>query len=245
MKDIAFLTIYDKKHGEHIDMFRNSLRHFHPDIPLIEVQDPEIDSMGIQRPHVFYIAAPLFTQKYMKEYKTIVKLDCDQIITGSLSDALEDPFYDVGCVYNYNRMDASKYGLIKVWDVPPAQYVNNGLVVLRSKEFVDHWLSLCMRPNIVNYPMREQDILNILVYYGNYKIKFLDNSDSFYGLSAKGDWNTAILKGKDIIIPKSQFVATDKKLNVIHFAGGEQGAKMNFHSYFSPEVSNYIEEIIK
>lgn len=245
MNDIAFVTIYDKKHGEKAYMLRNSLKKFHPDIPFIEVQDEEIDSFGIPRPHVFYMAAPLIANKYMEQYKTIVKLDVDQIVTGSLTEVLEDPLYDVGCVYNYNRMDAEKYGLIKIWDIPPSQYVNNGLVVLRNREFVHHWLTLCGRPNFMNYPMREQDLLNILVYYGNYRVKMLDEGIGWYGLSAKADWNTAIMRGKDVIIPQSQYVSHEKVLKMIHFAGGEQGAKMNYHSYFSPEVSAYIDSLVK
>jgi lipopolysaccharide biosynthesis glycosyltransferase len=245
MSDIAFLTIYDKKHGEHISMLRNSLKNFHPDIPLIEVQDEEIDSMGVPRPHVFYIAAPLFANKYLEKYKTIIKLDSDQIITGSLKEVIEDPLYDVGCVYNYNRMDAQKFGLISVWDVPPQAYVNNGFVVLRSKEMVKHWITLCSRPNIVNYPMREQDILNIIAFYGNYRVKMLDEGPNWYGLAAKADWNTAVMKEGKIVIPQSPIIPMEKTLKVIHFAGGEQGAKMNYQAYFQPEVTEYIDSLIK
>lgn len=245
MNDIAFLTIYDKKHGENANMLRNSLKHFHPDIPLIEVQDEEINTMGIPRPHVFYMAAPLFANKYIDQYKTIIKLDIDQICVGSLHEVIEDPFYDVGCVYNYNRMDAQQYGQIKVWDIPPNLYVNNGFVVLRSKEFIQHWLMLCTRPNFINYQMREQDLLNILLYYGNYKGKILDDGKCWYGLAAKADWNTAIMRDKDIVIPNPPGLGKEKILKMIHFAGGETGIKMNYQAYFQPQVTEYINTLIK
>ena len=241
--DICFLTIYDQAHGINAHMLRNSLKHFHPNIPLVEITEKELE--GMWKPDIFYKAAPYFANKYIDQYKTIIKLDIDQIIVGSLQDVIDDPLYDVGVVYNYNRMDAEKYGLIKVWDILPQTYLNNGFVVLRSKEFITHWLMLCNRPNFVNYPMREQDILNILCYYGNYRVKLLDEGPNWYGLAAKAEWNTAILREKDIVIPESKTVGKEKTLRVIHFAGGESGIKMNFHSYFTSEVSAYIEELIK
>lgn len=243
MDDICFLTIYDQAHGAQAHMLRNSLKHFHPDIPLIEITDKELE--GLPRPDIFYKAAPYFANKYIDQYKTIVKIDIDSLIVGSLQELIDDPLYDVGVVYNFNRMDAQKYGLIKVWDVPPQSYINNGLVVLRSKEFINHWLALCNKPNFVNYPMREQDLLNILCFYGNYRVKLLDEGPNWYGISAKADWNTAIMKDKDIVIPKSEFVSVDKVLRVIHFGGGEFGTKMNYGAYFSQEVQDYITSLIQ
>ena len=93
--------------------------------------------------------------------------------------------------------------------------------------------------------MREQDLLNILCYYGNYKVKVLDEGPNWYGLAAKADWSTAFLRGTDIVIPKSDTVEKEKILKVIHFAGGEMGTKMNYEAYFSQEVSDYINSLCK
>lgn len=235
----AFYTIYDAANAEYAKKMRASLSKFHPDIPLIEFTDTEIDETKERRPDIFYKSAPYFAKKLMDEgYEELIKLDCDQIITGPI-DVFGTPC-EVGTVYNYNRMDFEKYGIVSVMDININFYYNNGFVLLKSKEFVEHWLMLCERPNIVNFRFREQDLLNILCHYGNYSVFPLEQGKIFYGLSGKDYWAESVMKDGKIYVPsKNAFI------HVIHFAGGQGAQKMNYRTYFSEEVSDYIAALIR
>lgn len=227
----CFFTIYDKNNERFAVGMRNSLKKFHPDIPLIEFTDKDIDETGITRPHIFYMSAPYFAHKLMKEgYDQVIKLDADQIITGSLDNVINDTTYEVGVVNNFNKIDQKLYGNIGVWDIPPQEYRNNGFVALRSKYFVDLWLRICMSPRINNYIYREQDILNILCVYSSFKVLTLDQGPFWYGLGGKDEWVNSKMDKDNIVTPSG------KTIKVIHFAGGNDVNKRNYRTLFPEEV---------
>jgi hypothetical protein len=94
--------------------------------------------------------------------------------------------------------------------------------------------------------MKEQDLLNIMVFYCNYDVKFLDAENSFYGLASKGYWSEVILKGDELILPgNEEWNKEDKTIRVIHFAGGNSPDKGNFRIRFQPEIVKRIEELTK
>lgn len=202
----------------------NSLRHFHPDLD-IRIFDTNGD------PNFWYRATPTIALQLFNEgYERIIKMDADQIVVGSLEDILNDETdFDAGLVFN----DPSF--VINLWDIHP--YFNNGLVVLRSKAFVEHWLKLCMSPHFNTYQFREQDLLNILASdYMNYKIKPLDGL-KVYGECAKPFWpQFKMVEGK--------VVFDDKQLCVIHFGGGNTPDKGNYRLRFAPDVVEFIETLI-
>lgn len=238
--------MYDKQNEQYAVLMRKTFRHWHKDIELIEFTDKDIDETGEKRPDIFYKSAPYFAKKLMDAgYDELIKLDCDQFILGPL-DIFDIPC-DVGVVHNWNRIDPPVYGTISVWDVNAGHYYNNGLVLLKSKEFVEHWLMLCNRPNIVNYRMREQDLLNIICHYGNYNVFDLESGDTWYGLRAKGEGLRMRIKDGRVVLPRgidNNYPAQDTYINVYHFAGGTGSAKMNFRTVFSEEVQDFIEKII-
>lgn len=241
----CFLTIYDQKNEPYAKIMKRSLQRFHPDIPLVEITEKELATCGIPKPHIFYIATPFFTQRVMNEYDEVIKIDADSIISHDLSHVWEMPFYDIGTVYNYSRSDVKTYGPVAVWDIAPQVYYNNGFVVMRSKEMVDHWLTLCQKPNIINYKMREQDLLNIICHYGNYRVQCLDESPYWHGLTARGEWNKCVMKDGNIVLPSTpdKYPRNDQIISVIHWAGGESQVKMNYKSYFTEDVSSYLDTL--
>jgi len=241
-KTVAF-TIADSKNLPWAKGLEKSFKHFHPDIPFIIYGDKEIAETGLPRPYVFYISTPLFARQLLKEYDQVLKVDADSIITAPL-EAMDSPeTFDVGVVYNWTRDKISNE--VKVWDITPQSYYNNGFVLFRSKEFVEHLWKLCKRPNIENYPYREQDFLNIITHYGNYEVKVLDDWDSWYGLRSKSEWNKCIMENGLITLKKGadRYPERDKVIRAIHFAGGNLDVKMNYRAYFSEEVSDYISKI--
>jgi hypothetical protein len=244
MKTVVF-TIADSKNLEWAKMCEKSFHHFHPDIPFIIYGEKEIEETKIAKPNIFYIATPYFARKLIGEYDQVLKIDADSIVAAPL-DILDDQTeFDVATVYNWTRDKISD--IVKVWDVDPKTYMNNGFVVFRSKEFLDHLWNLCSRPNVANYPFREQDILNILVFYGNYEVKRLDDGDSWYGLRSKSEWSKAVMENGLITLKKApdMYPPRDKILRVLHWAGGNQDIKMNYRAYFNEEVSDYIASLLK
>jgi hypothetical protein len=245
MRSVCF-TIADAKNLQWAKMCEKSFKHFHPDIPFIIYGDKEIDETQISRPTVFYLSTPYFARKLIKEYDQVVKIDADSIVTAPL-EILESPEdFDVGVVYNWTRDKISE--TIKVWDVLPQGYFNNGFVIFRSAELIEHIWKLCNEKFFSNYQFREQDMLNIVVYYGNYKVKPIDVGPSWYGLRSKSEWIKAIMKDGLIVVPKAPdlFPEHDKVLRVLHWAGGTTtDVKLNYRAFFNEEVSDYIETLIK
>src|SRR5436189_334900 len=135
-------------------------------------------------------------------------MDCDQIVCGDLSYIWETKDYDVAGVLNYNRLDAQTYGAIGGWFIHPMEYFNCGLVAMRSEKFIRHWKAQCFTEQFNRSQFKEQDMLNALIYFGNYNARCLDHQDpiggnnAWWGIFGKADWGRAILKDKKIIIPK-------------------------------------------
>lgn len=228
-KRILFAPADDKNWELFGKQFINSLRKFHDEgnLPFLRVDNTTND------PHFFYRAKPIIARELMKEYETVIGADIDQVICGDISFIWnENEYFDVGVVMN----DPSYP--INLWDISPdGRYYNNGLVVMQSPEFVDHWHRLCFSPHFERYQFREQDLLNILCSdYHNYKVKWLEEKD-FYGEQAKPFWAKAKMVEDKIMIG-------DAELKVIHFGGGNIPNKGNFKIKFQPEVVKRIEELI-
>lgn len=240
----VFFTIADENNMAYAKMLEKSLKHFNPDIPLIIYGEKEIAETGMKKPDIFYIATPYFARKLIKEYDQVIKIDADSIVTAPLEIVNNVEHFDLAVTYNWTRDAYSDQ--VTVWDILPKQYVNNGFVVFRSKEVIEHIWFLCGRPNLQNYQMREQDMLNIVTYYGHYDVKFMDNGDSWYGLRSKSEWLKCIMKnGLITLLPTADgFPEREKTVRIIHFAGGNEGIKMNYKIKFNEEVSNYIDGIL-
>lgn len=226
---IAFCPA-DNKNEQFYQQLVKSLRKFHSEeeLPLLRFDNPGADL------RFWYQATPIIAKELLKEYKTVIKLDADQIICGDISRIWdESDYFDVGVVMN----DPSYP--IRLWDISPgSRYYNNGLVVIRSREFVEHWHRLCMSRHFDNYQFREQDLLNILCSdYFNYKVKWLEEKD-FYGEQAKPYLTKSYLKDGKIFIG-------DAQLKVWHAGGGNVPNKGNFRIRFPKDVSDFIETLIK
>ena len=130
--------------------------------------------------------------------------------------------------------------------------MNNGLVACRNEKFASHWKNLCFTPQFSRISMREQGILNVLVYFGNYNVRCLDHGDgpanmhAWWGLIGKGEWPKAILKDDKIIVPKSpdNFPKVDTELKVVHMAGGADTKKDAWGLFFNEEIMKRINYLI-
>lgn len=249
-----FWSIADNNNIKYFEMMKNSFKKFNPNEELILFDQNAVMATGDK--DIFYRATPYFTKRLMEQgYDEVCKLDADQIITSNLDHIFEGDF-DLAGVFNSNPRE-DKVNPIRLWDINPFSYLNCGFVVMRSKEFVDHWLNLCMSDHFGNYQYREQDLLNIMVFYGNYKIKFLDQGSKWHGLISKSYWSQiikGIAEGKNhiaeeiLLLPKNEEWPIDetKQIVCLHWAGGNQPNKMtDLNIRFSPEVAKYLQELIK
>ena len=253
MKIIAFV-IADDENLPLAKKMINSLRKFHSEeeLPVHIVTGDELKQYREDDRQFFYRATPIVAEKFIDDYDMVLKLDADQIILGSLDFVLNSTGWDIGTVYNWNRVDPEKYGLVQVWDVSPTQYFNCGFVAMRSKEFVLHWLQLCKSNHFDKYQYREQDLLNILTHYGNYKVKCFDDYDMMYeysawhGLRVKGETMKMVLRDNKVILPKGDdnYPVRDVEIKVWHEAGGNNGTKGNYRLYFNEDMIAHIDYLV-
>lgn len=220
----------------------------------VEVRD--ITPYTKDDPAFWYRQKPVLAEPLLDEYELVLGLDSDQIVLGDLSYIFETKDYDIGTVINWNRVDPRIYGLVQGWGIQPIEYFNCGLVAMRSKKFVHHWKVLCFSPQFDRMQYKEQDLLNILCYYGNYNVRCFDHGDGvakmsdWWGLISKGEWMRAQLdKDGSIFIPKgfgeTPFPPQDMTLRVIHAGGGGTPNKMNYHQWFTEEVVKRIDDLVK
>jgi hypothetical protein len=254
MKVVAF-TVADKNNEKYLEMFKNSLRKWHTEeeLPLTIVNQEWLDK--IKDPQKFYKMTPMIAKDLIEKYDLVIKFDCDQLVTGKLNHLWEDVDYDIGTVLNGNPKEPP----VSVWDINPAQYMNCGLVVMKSKHFINHWWNLCNSAHFQNYQFREQDLMNVMIYYMDYKVRCFDWSENWHGLVHKGWWQYmevtwAQEKSQEtppqqiLVLPKGDRpwpVDGDKTIKVIHWAGGNEPNKMNVNIRFQPEVAKWLNNLTK
>lgn len=240
----GLFIIDDNRNPELAIKFYNSIRKFHNSdelvVKIIKREDfPEFMSDGMY----YYRAKALIANKFLEFYDTVIVADADHIMTGDITHILSLTDYDAGCVLNFNDKDAKEYGYVSVWDIIPQEYLNAGFIAFRSKEFVKHLLNLCKSRHFDNYRYKEQDLLNIMTFYGNYKVRIFDlydpeyNYAAFHGLISKNWWNKIILENDKLVLtPKNEPAVKNKtEIKLIHWAGGNL-PKMNYKIYFTEDV---------
>lgn len=242
-KIVAF-CVADKNNLKYYEMMLNSLRKFHSEeeLPVILIDEEKIAKYNDQM--FFYRATPIVGLELLEKYETVLKLDADQIITGDISHAWEGNF-DVAVVNNSNPREMKAYP-VTVWDIHPLSYVNCGFVVMKSKPFLENWKTLCFSSHFNSYQMREQDLLNILVAYGNYKVRRLDEEGRYHGLASKGYWPDCVLKEGKLYLPQTEGWPPEgeKQIVCLHWAGGNSPDKMNYKLRFQPEVIRFLDKLV-
>jgi hypothetical protein len=250
-KDVLFITVADEKNIAYAKALEQSFRKFHKDIDFIILTGDELKAELDIDDKFFYRATPILGEKYLNEYELVVKIDADSIVCGDLSYIWQTKDYDVGTVLNWNRSDPIKYGLVQFQGVLPVEYMNCGLVAMRNPKFVHEWKNLCFTPQFARLQFREQDLLNALIYYGNWNIRCFDHLDklggnhSWWGLISKGEWVRAELRGDEIICPQglgdTPFPPEDITIKILHAGGGNIPNKMNYHTWFNEAIAKRLD----
>lgn len=272
-KPIVVYTIADRNNFTYALKMIKSLRYFHdwPVILYTNETDPEklkllpknVTCEDLNRyltdPAFFYRATPILSEPLLDQYECVLKIDADSIIVGDLSYVLETKDYDVGTVINWNRFDVQFFPMVELLriGIAPVEYFNCGFVALRSKKFAHHWMVTCFREQFDRLQYKEQDLLNILCYFGNYNVRCFDHPDvlakkkniAWWGLIAKGELTRAIVKDKKVTVPKglgeTPFPPEDEEIKVLHMAGGAGTNKDSWGLICSEDLMKWIQEVTK
>ena len=202
----------------------------------------------------YYRATPILGERYLKEYDLAVKIDSDSIVCGELSYIWNTKDYDIGTVINWNRIDPKTYGFVQGWGIFPIEYMNCGFVYMRSEKFTHDWKNICFTPQFDRLQFKEQDLLNAMIYFGNWNVRCFDHGDgpanmhSWWGLISKGELTRAELREDEIVVPKgfgdTPFQDKDMTIKVIHAGGGNIQNKMNYHIWVNEKVSKRIDYLV-
>lgn len=231
-KKVCFFTMASEgENMRYAKMCANSLKKFHPDVPHF--------IKPFEALHNFRIYA-LHGKELAKEYDLVINIDNDSIVTGSLDHIINDDSFDIGGVLNNNLIDPK----LQLWDTPNEFYINCGFVAIRGERIWNWWDKLNHSIHWDKYQFREQDMLNIIFHYGDVKTKVFDHSNMWHGLIHKGQWGKVIMKGDEVILPKTEGVCNeDKIVKIIHWAGG-QIPKMNYWTCFPKPVAERLHNLV-
>ena len=243
-KKVVFFSIADEKNMPYFEKMKASLLYWHPKAKVELMGGQELQNTLKQDPHFFYRSTPAIARELIKEYDVVIKIDADSVITGDISDLWIND-YDIAVPNNSNPKEYKKYP-VTVWNIHPLSYLNCGLVAMQSETFIDHWWRLCTSPHFNFYQFREQDLMNIMIFYGMYKAVFLDASKTFWGLASKGYWPQIELRDNKLFLPpQPDWNEVEKEIKVIHWAGGNEANKMNFNTSFQEPVAKWLNKITK
>lgn len=244
MKKICFCTYVSDKyyHSMGADKLVKSARYFHPTIPMVMWGDDVINEF----PAKFGFLHPHAIKKAMEEYETVIYIDADSIITGKLTELLEaikEP-YDIIGVRNNN--DLHKAGMDEPFAQPGAgteHYLNGGMLATSNRAFIDEWID---HNNMYGSMLAfgEQTTLNALAQ--KYKTYMVDGypTEVYYGVSALYGEKTHWDSWMDIEVIDKELVLNNKKVKVLHHAGGTKMDKLSFYM-FNDETRKRLIEITK
>ena len=241
----CFFTVADVNNQKYARGLENSFKKFHPDVEFRIFGMEEIKQTN--DPMIFYRATPYFGLYLMNQgYDTVVKLDADQVIIGDISHVWEGGF-DIATVNNSNPREFKKIA-VGLQGINPKEYQNCGFVVMKNIEFVKLWLALCMSGRFNVFQYKEQDILNNIIYWGTWKVRFLDNEENnkLHGLAGKGYELQMELRDDKLYLPPVEgYPDVEKQVVCWHEAGGNVPNKMNYYLKFNHTVARWMKQLIK
>lgn len=237
----VFYTIISDSHYEgcRTDEFIQSFKHFHPDIKLVVFRQRQIEEQFTLRPELnFYNCKAHFAKLLYDEYDLVVNIDSDHLILGTLDSILEAD-YDVACPANYNAMANASIKGGRGDVVSEKEFLQGGLIASTSKQFWDEYDYASVN-NWSKFTHFENDVLNVLLKFRNYKVKFLDGSGcykdeafhSFYGCASLG-------QEKNFFVKDGEIRCFNKPVKAYHFSWGGITKRHPKH-LFTEDVTRFI-----
>ena len=241
-----------------IDKLVNSLKYFHPTIPVEVVKTTPKQAGDIYERHPVMMK-PYSTINFFDNYDLVIHMDSDCTITGPLDEIFEGE-YDLACVRNYTHNGSCGITPPQECIVPINltidTFMNAGFVSIKNKEFVNDWL---LGPYKSTWDGDDQNELNRIINTNKYKVKILDdyNTNVTYGVSNCWGHNThwdswKTLYVEDDILYINNQLNQKIKVKILHFAGGKESRSRVFKgqnmrewllNWVSPEVKEFILKI--
>ena len=241
----CFFTILEGQYKQNIeyDLFEKSFEKYHPDIPLFVIGDSEISKLKEINPSLdLYKLKASAAKLFYNDYDLVVNIDADHFIFGRLDEILKGD-YDVAAPSNFNTYENVSLSITSYLNnsyniVPEERYIQAGIVASTKKEFWDTYEAASLK-HANNMTCRDNDVLNMVIEFGNFKFKLLDGGwglndpdrSSFYGCSSLA------LEDKINIIENIPTLY-DKPVKCYHVARG--AVKPKFTTLFNEEVSKWF-----
>jgi hypothetical protein len=241
----CFFTIVQSQYRGCIEyeLFEKSFKHFHPEIPLFVVDDSEIKNLADKHPGInLYKIKASAAKLFYNEYDLVVSIDADHFIFSRLDEILKAD-YDVAAPSNNNQYENVSLSINSYLNnnyniVSEEKYIQAGLIASTSKSFWDTYESASLR-HADYMTCKDNDVLNMVVQFGNFNFKLLDGDWSptsderkcFYGCSSLNMEHLAYIKNDEVKI-------NNIPLKCYHVAKG--GSKPKFNQLFSEDVQNWF-----
>lgn len=226
------------------DNFYNSFKYFHPDIDLIVFGQNEIDKLFEEKPWLYSDNCKAsFAKLLYNDYDLVVNIDSDFYIFDRLDEILKGD-YEIACCANYNNylnVELKKQTIqdIDINFVSEKKYIQGGLIASTSKKFWDDYEILSYKLSRL-LPLRENDVLNILFYSGDYITKILDGDTDYNSPNFKCYYNCASLgREMNIYVKNDKLILNDKIVKSYHVARCT-GTKLRLNQLFNEEVNNWF-----
>ncbi len=225
---ICFFTFASDLYKPYADKMISSFNKFHHNTPIIFFGQRDIDAAK-KEGFEMGLLAPYFGSMLSKEYKTVVSIEADNVVCDVLWEIFESN-YDVAIALN-NYKGAPGFFLP---DVPPDIYANTGIVASTSERFWDLWKKMNTK-HASRYRFVEQDVVNNMLAFNDFDLKFLDKDKVFYSSSIRKVWDKLELKDGKLYCAK-------RLVKVIHWAGGGTVKKFNWRERkFDPAVCDHLD----
>lgn len=221
MRVVFFTWITDSYKNTIVDFdgFYKSFKYFHPDIDLKVFGQDEVDKLFNEKKWLYSDNCKAsFAKLLYNDYDLVVSIDSDFYIFDRLDEIIKGD-YEVACCANYNKMlnttlEKQIVNNIEIEHVTESKYIQGGLIASTSKKFWDDYEILSEKLSKL-LPLRENDVLNILFYTGNYVTKILDgdcnysseNFNQYYNCASLGDERNVYVKDDKLFLHNKPFKA--------------------------------------
>lgn len=239
MNRVCFCTYVSDEyyHSMGADKLVRSAKYFHPEIPMFVYGTEEIEQLEVP----FGLMTPFIINKLIDAYEKVICFDADSMIVGKLNELLDANDYDVIAVRNNNDFDMA--GMDQPIGQPGAgteHYLNAGLIATTSKEFVNEWVDANLMYGRL-LPFMEQSVMNVLCR--KYKTLMVDAKDKgvYYGVSALSGTESHWDSWKEIAVVDGELILNEKKIKVLHQAGGFKLDKLGFYMFNTETRKRLIE----
>lgn len=229
MKDHIFITVCGDTYAYCLYKFLKSFNKFNPGEEIIVYDDAKLQpykDQGYNFGH-FY---PVLTEDLLKEYKTVIHIDVDTIITDNILNIL-DGDYDIAAPLNNNS-----WHHCTTFDIDEPHYLNAGLHAIKSPKYAKLWHKI---NKSYGAPLQfvEQDTMNQTAYWGDFNIRVLDDDKEIWGCWILDKWNQMVIKD-------NKLYHNDRVVKMLHWAGGNTFNKLNYHdSIMNQEVKDWLDKI--